>query len=159
MAKPITSIVKTEVTPEQKRQNSLEELQTLLTEHDDALNKIITIIGDLHAIGVLDAASSMLQAKEDITKIALDQVAREPVTNLINHAMNASGALASIDPDVTAKLAGSVQSGLKAAEQQMEKDEKINILSLLKLINDPDINRAVRFGIHFLKGMGKELEK
>lgn len=159
MAEPITSIVKTEATPDQKKRKSLEELQTLLTEHDDALNKILTIIGDLHAIGVLDAAGSMIQAKEDITKIALDQASREPVTNLINHAMNASGVLASIDPDVTAKLAGSVQSGLKAAEQQMEKDKKMNMLSLLKLINDPDINRAVRFSVHFLKGMGKELEK
>ena len=46
----------------------------------------------------------------------VDQASREPVTNLINHVMNASGVIASIDPEVTAKLAASVKSGLDEAE-------------------------------------------
>ena len=41
-------------------------------------------------MGVLEAATSMLQAKEKIAKIALHQITREPVTNLINTLMGAS---------------------------------------------------------------------
>jgi uncharacterized protein YjgD (DUF1641 family) len=29
----------------------------------------------------------------------------------------------------------------------------------MKTLNDPDINRAIGFGVHFLKGMGKELKE
>ena len=61
---------------------------------------------------MLDAVKAMMKAKEDIAEIAVHQVSREPMTNLINHMMNASGLLTSIDPEVTAKLAASVKSGL-----------------------------------------------
>jgi uncharacterized protein YjgD (DUF1641 family) len=29
---------------------------------------------------------------------------------------------------------------------------------LIKSLKDPDVNRAVKFGLHFLKGMGKGLD-
>ena len=41
MAVPITSIKKKELTPEEIKQNKLEELQSLIAEQDQALNKIL----------------------------------------------------------------------------------------------------------------------
>ena len=111
MAAPITSIKMKELTPEEIQQEKLLELQSLLTEQEQAINKILEITGELDDAGVLDAVKAMVKAKEEIAEIAVDQVSREPVTNLINHVMNASGMLTSIDPDVTAKLATSVKSG------------------------------------------------
>ena len=29
----------------------------------------------------------------------------------------------------------------------------------MKVLKDPDINRAIGFGLHFLKGMGKGLQE
>ncbi len=157
MATPITSIKKTEWTEEEVQGEKLAELQSLIAEQEQALSKILEITGELNDAGVIDAAQAMVKAKENLTKIAVDQASREPVTNAINHLINVSGLLTSIDPDVTEKLVKSVQSGLQEAELYGQNEQKIGMLDLLKSFNDPDINRAVKFGMHFLKGMGKEL--
>ena len=103
MAVPITSINKKELTPKEIKQNKLEELQSLIAEQDQALNKILEITGELDGAGVFDALKAMVKAKDDIAKIAVDQASRDPVTNIINHVLNATSVIASIDPNVTAK--------------------------------------------------------
>ncbi|MFS0575008.1 DUF1641 domain-containing protein [Sporosarcina sp. 179-K 3D1 HS] len=157
MAVPITSIRKSEKTAEQLHQEKLEQLQALITEQDEALQKILQLTGELDKMGVLDAAQAMVQAKEKIAGIALEQVSREPVTHLINHVMGTAGVLSSIEPEVTAKLAKGVKRGLDEAELFRGNGDQVSIFQLLSAINDPDINRALKFGLDFLKGMGKEL--
>ncbi|MBO0600547.1 DUF1641 domain-containing protein [Sporosarcina sp. E16_3] len=158
MAVPITSIKKKVLTPEEIKQNKLEELQSLIAEQDQALNKILEITGELDGAGVLDALKAMVKAKDDIAKIAVDQASRDPVTNIINHVINATGVISSIDPDVTAKLAASVKTGLHEAELYSGNGQKVSVFQLITALNDPDTNRAVKFGLNFLKGMGKGLE-
>lgn len=157
MAVPITSIKKKQYTPEQIQEQKLEELQALIAKQDEALEKILSITGELNDIGVLDAVAAMVKAKEQIAKIAVDQVSREPITNLINHVMNASAVMASIDPAITSKLVESVRSGLNEAELYRDNDEKVGVIQLMTLLKDDDINRGLKFGLDFLKGMGREL--
>ncbi|MFD1928561.1 DUF1641 domain-containing protein [Sporosarcina siberiensis] len=159
MAVPITSIKKKQYTPEQIQEQKLEELQALLAKQDEALEKILSITGELNDIGVLDAVAAMVKAKEQIAKIAVDQVSREPITNLINHVMNASAVMSSIDPAITSKLVESVRSGLNEAELYRDNDEKVGVIQLMTLLKDDDINRGLKFGLDFLKGMGRELGK
>ncbi|KAB7709155.1 DUF1641 domain-containing protein [Bacillus aerolatus] len=159
MATPITSIRKHERTEEEQTQQKLEDLQKLLADNEEALNKILGIVSELHNTGALEAASSMLQAKEEIVGIALHQVSREPVTNLINHFLGATGALANIEPEMTTKLASGVAAGMEEANKHIDNNKQIGMLDLLKILKDPDINRAVGFGVHFLKGMGKGLKE
>lgn len=158
MAVPITSIKRNEQTPQEIKQNKLEELQTLIVEQDRALSKILEITGELDSAGVFDALKAMVKAKDDIAKIAVDQASRDPVTNIINHVLNASSVISSINPDVTAKLAASVKSGLNEAELYSGNGQKVSIFQLMTALNDPDTNRAVKFGLDFLKGVGKGLE-
>ncbi|KAA0965634.1 DUF1641 domain-containing protein [Sporosarcina sp. ANT_H38] len=158
MAVPITSIKKTELTPEELKQKKLGELQSLIAEQDQALNKIFEITGELDGAGVFDALKAMVKAKDDIAQIAVDQASREPMVNIINHVLNASGVIASIDPDVTARLGASVKRGLNEAELYGGNGQKVSIFQLMTALNDTDINRAVKFGLDFLKGMGKELK-
>ncbi|MER2090217.1 DUF1641 domain-containing protein [Sporosarcina sp. JAI121] len=158
MAAPITSIIKKELTPEELNKRKLEELQSLIAEQDQAINKILEITGELDGAGILDALKAMMLAKDDIAKIAVDQASREPVTNIINHVLNATSVISSIDPDITAKLAASVKNGLNEAELYKDNGKKASIFQLMTALNDDDINRAVKFGLHFLKGMGKELK-
>ncbi len=156
MATPVTTIKKKKKTEEETRQEKLAELQSLIADQEQALNKILEITGELEDIGVLDALQAMVKAKEDIAKIALAQVSREPFTNLINHVINTSNAISAIDPEVTAKLVDGIQSGLREAEADND-NLKVGVFQLMKALNDPDINRAIKFGMNFLKGMGKEL--
>jgi uncharacterized protein YjgD (DUF1641 family) len=158
MAVPITSIKKKELTAEEIKLKKLEELQSLIAEQDQALNKILEITGELDGAGVFDALKAMVKAKDGIAKIAVNQASREPVTNIINHVLNATSVISSIDPDVTAKLATSVKSGLHEAELYRGNGQKVSIFQLMTALNDPDTNRAVKFGLDFLKGMGKGLD-
>lgn len=92
MAAPIKMIQKQELTEEEIKQQKLDDLKELLTNNEEALNQMFNIVGELNDIGMLEAANSMLKAKEPIAKIVLGQVTREPVTNLINNMMGAAGA-------------------------------------------------------------------
>ncbi|MED1404682.1 DUF1641 domain-containing protein [Bacillus mycoides] len=159
MAAPIQAIQKQELTGEELKQQKLEALKELLANNEDALNQMFNIVGELNDIGMLEAANSMLKAKEPIAKIVLGQVTREPVTNLINNMMGAAGALTELDPELTKKLIGSVLTGMDEGNQHLQSNKKVGILDLMKVLKDPDINRAIGFGLHFLKGMGKGLKE
>lgn len=157
MASPIRQLTKKQLSPDEIRQNKLHELESLLAEQDQALNKLLQITGDLNDTGILDAVLAMVKAKEGISEIVVHQATREPVTNLINNMMSAAGALTAIDPAMTEKLAASAANGLKEAEKERTNDKKIGIFGLMKSLRDPDINRSIKFGLNFLKGMGKSL--
>ncbi|MEK4912025.1 hypothetical protein COL41_20255 [Bacillus mycoides] len=159
MAAPIQAVQKQELTEEELKQQKLEALKELLANNEDALNQMFNIVGELNDIGMLEAANSMLKAKEPIAKIVLGQVTREPVTNLINNMMGAAGALTELDPELTKKLIGSVLTGMDEGNQHLQSNKKVGILDLMKVLKDPDINRAIGFGLHFLKGMGKGLKE
>ncbi len=159
MAVPIQAIQKQELTEEEMKQQKLEALKELLANNEDALNQMFNIVGELNDIGMLEAANSMLKAKEPIAKIVLGQVTREPVTNLINNMMGAAGALTELDPELTKKLIGSVLTGMDEGNQHLQSNKKVGILDLMKVLKDPDINRAIGFGLYFLKGMGKGLKE
>lgn len=115
------------------------------------------IVRELHDSGILEAVHSMLKAKESIATIALGQATRKPVTNMINNLMEAAGMLTELEPEVTKKLLSSVAAGMNEAEEHLQSNKKIGTFDLLKVMHDPDINRAMGFGIHFLKGLGKGL--
>lgn len=159
MAKPITSIHKYEPTKEESQQQKLEELQALLAEQEEAMNKILEITGELNNAGVLDAVQAMVKAKDDIAGIAVDQLSGDPAKNMIKNVLNASEILASIDPEVSKKLAESMKSGLQEAQLSSENSQQIGLFDLMKSVKDPDINRAINYGLHFLKGMGKSLDE
>lgn len=158
MAAPITSIKRTERSELEIQQAKLAELQKQIAEQEESLQKIMEITGELHKIGALDALEAMLHSKEKITGIAVGQVSREPVKNLLNNLMAGAGVLTALDPEMIQQLSKSVQKGLSEAEQANEENQKTGVLQLMKSINDPDVNRALTFGLNFLKGMGKGLD-
>ncbi|MCM3570339.1 DUF1641 domain-containing protein [Neobacillus mesonae] len=159
MAKPIQIIKKVELTEEQKKTQSLESLLSEVAENKDSLLDTLELLQELHNSGILEALNSLVKAKEEVAKIAVGQMTREPVTNLINNAMAAGGALTTLDPEMTSKLMGSLAKGFEKAEEGLRSNSKVGILDLLKVLNDPDINRAIGFGLNLLKGVGEGLKE
>ncbi|MCL1695126.1 MULTISPECIES: DUF1641 domain-containing protein [unclassified Lysinibacillus] len=158
MAAPITTIKKAQVTEEQLKEEKLDNLKQLLSENEEMVNQVFTIMAELNDIGALEAATKLLEAKEDVAHIALGQLTRKPVTNIINNLMGVAGALTELNPETTTKLIESLNTGLDEANKAAESDEKVSAFKLFKMLNDPDVNRAVNFGVHFLKGLGKGLK-
>ncbi|MFS0687667.1 DUF1641 domain-containing protein [Sporosarcina sp. 179-K 8C2 HS] len=159
MAAPITSIKRKELTAEELQYQKLNELQSLLTEQQQSLQKIIEITAELDNAGVLDAMTAMVKAKDEIAGIAVAQVSREPMTNLINNIMNATGLLTTLNPEITERLKDSISKGIEEAELYKGNGDKVSILQVMTALNDPHINRAVKYGLDFLKGVGKGLNK
>jgi uncharacterized protein YjgD (DUF1641 family) len=159
MAKPIQTIEKTELTEEQIKLQSLENLLSGVAQNKDSLLETLNLLQELHDSGIMDALGSLLKAKESAAKIAVGQLTRKPVTNMINNAMAAGGILTELDPETTSKLAKSLTAGLQKAEQGLKNDTKIGLFDLMKAIKDPDINRALGFGFNLLKGIGEGLKE
>jgi uncharacterized protein YjgD (DUF1641 family) len=159
MAKPIQTIQKPEQTEEQKKIQSLENLISGVADNKDSLLETLELLQELHNSGIMDALGSLLKAKESAAKIAVGQLTRQPVTNMINNAMAAGGILTELDPVTTSKLAKSLTTGLQKAEQGLKDDTKIRLFDLMKAIKDPDINRVLGFGFNLLKGMGEGLKE
>ena len=158
MAVPITTIKKQQLTEEQFKDQKIDNLKQLLSENEEAIQQVFTIMADLNDIGALEAATKLLEAKEDVAHIALGQLTRKPVTNMINNLMGVAGALTELNPDITAKLVKSLNAGVDEANKALDA-EKVSALKLIKMLNDPDVNRALNFGVHFLKGLGKGLKE
>jgi uncharacterized protein YjgD (DUF1641 family) len=158
MAKPIKLIKKVVPTEAEKKSQSLEGLLSEVAQNKDSLLETLQLLQELHNSGILEAAGSLIKAKEEVAKIAVSQMTREPVTNMINNLMAAGGALTALDPEMTKKLIGSVAKGMEKAEKGLQSNSKVGVLDLLKVLNDPDINRAIGFGLNLLKGIGEGLK-
>lgn len=159
MANPIQTIQKTELTQDQIKIQSLENLLSEVAHNKDSLLDTLNLLKELHDSGIMEALGSLLKAKESAAKIALGQITRKPVTNMINNAMAAGGILTELDPETTSKLAKSLTVGLQKAEQGLKADTKLGLFDLMKAIKDPDINRAFGFGFNLLKGIGEGLKE
>ncbi|MEY2366956.1 DUF1641 domain-containing protein [Lysinibacillus capsici] len=159
MAVPITGIKKQQLTEEQLKEQKLDNLKELLSENEEAVNQVFRIMAELNDIGALEAAMKLLEAKEEVAHIALGQLTRKPVTNIINNLMGVAGALTELNPETTTKLIEGLNTGVDEASKALESNEKVSAFKLMKMINDPDVNRALNFGVHFLKGLGKGLKE
>ncbi|BFH60860.1 DUF1641 domain-containing protein [Paenibacillus azoreducens] len=155
MAEPISMIKKRVLSEEELKQQSLEQLKDSVVEHEQAIDKAIDVLNELYGSGILEATEALLKAKAKVAEIALHQANRPEVTNIINNGIAAAGALSAINPEHTAKLLTGIAKGLEEAGKPQE--EKLTIFSLLGALKDPDVNRAIGFGLRFLKGLGKEL--
>ena len=159
MAARLSVIRKHELTPEQQKEQMLNQLLGTLVDNSEGLTQTVKLLQELHESGILPALQALLEAKEHVASIAMQQLLRPNVTNMVNNAMAAAGALSSIDPEMTKKLVSSLSTGLEKAQEGMDNNEQTGVLKMMKAMKDPDINRALTFGLNLLKGLGKGLQK
>ncbi|GKU80921.1 DUF1641 domain-containing protein [Niallia sp. NCCP-28] len=158
MAKPITKVEAPVFTEKEQQNQTLEKVLQDLSRNADGIKETIKLLQELHESGILGAINNLVEAKEDVAKIAVGQMLRPPVTNALNNAMAAAGVLTELDPEITKKLVGGLSTGLQRAEEGFRANKKVHIFDLVKLIRDPDVNRVVRFSIDLLKGLGEGLK-
>ncbi|AOH53293.1 hypothetical protein ABE28_002935 [Peribacillus muralis] len=159
MAKPITKIEEPVLTEKEKQIQELDVVLQDISRNSDGIKETIKLLQELHDSGILGAINNLVEAKEDVAKIAVGQMLRPPVTNALNNAMAAAGVLTELDPETTQKLVGGLSKGLQRAEEGFQANKKVGVFDLVKLLRDPDVNRVMRFSIDLLKGLGEGLNK
>ncbi|QQZ08301.1 DUF1641 domain-containing protein [Heyndrickxia vini] len=158
MAKPITKIDEPILTEKEKQDQLLEKILKDLSQNTDGIKETIQLLQELHVSGILGAINNLVEAKEEVAKIAVGQMLRPPVTNALNNAMAAAGMLTELDPEMMKKMMGGLSKGLQKAEEGLQLNKRVTIFDLIKIMKDPDVNRAMGFGINFLKGLGEGLK-
>ena len=121
--------LKQQLTEEQLKEQKLDNLKELLSENEEAVNQVFSIMAELNEIGALEAAMKLLEAKEEVAHIALGQLTRKPVTNIINNIMGVAGALTELNPETTTKLIEGLNTGVDEASKALESNEKLVPLS------------------------------
>ncbi|BAU28476.1 uncharacterized protein YjgD (DUF1641 family) [Aneurinibacillus soli] len=159
MARPITKIAKTPFTESEKQSQAVENVIQVLAQNADGIQETIKLLQELHESGILGAFNAAIEAREQMAKILVGQMVRPPVTNMINNAMAAAGALTELNPEMTKKMMAGVAKGIQKSEERLRSNEKVGIIDLMKALRDPDINRAMGFGISLLKGIGEGLKE
>ncbi|MED1663834.1 DUF1641 domain-containing protein [Brevibacillus laterosporus] len=157
MAKPITKIAEPPVTKEEDQELHLTQLKEEIAMHAESIRQSVKLLDELHQAGVLETMQSMVQSKEKMAGIAVKQLVKPNVTKSINNVMALTEVLAQIEPEMTKKLVSSLTHGLQKAEEAIAKESKIGMFDLFRALQDPDINRAISFGLHMLKGIGENL--
>ncbi|ASV70257.1 MULTISPECIES: helical membrane plugin domain-containing protein [Cytobacillus] len=159
MAEPISKVAEPILTENEIQNQALEKVLQDITKNIDGIQETIKLLQELHDSGILEGVTSLIEAKEQIAKIVVGQSLRPPVTNAINNAMAAAGMITEINPETTKKMTESLTKGIQKAEEGLQLNKKVGLFDLLKLIKDPDINRVMRFGMDFLKGLGEGLKE
>ncbi|MBM7583970.1 uncharacterized protein YjgD (DUF1641 family) [Bacillus pakistanensis] len=159
MAKPITKIKEPILSEEEKQADRLESVVQNLADNADGITETIKLLQELHESGVLEALNSLIEAKEEVAKIAVGQLLRQPVTNAINNGMAAAGALTELDPEMTKKIINGMTRGIQKAEKELRSKQKMGVFELVKLMRDKDVNRALTFTLYLLQGIGAGLNE
>jgi len=68
-----------------------------------------------------------------------------------------SNRLQGINGKTMDQLINGIKRGIEEGSSNMDTGKDINAFQLMKYLKDPDINRAVNYLVHFLRGMGKSL--
>ncbi|MCL6633714.1 MAG: DUF1641 domain-containing protein [Alicyclobacillus herbarius] len=157
MARPINNVKRIEPTQLERNQEALQELGESIAKHQDALQSLLTLIADLENSGVLEMLHALLNSKEKIASIVLDQVLKPSVLNTVKNGMTAMGTVSKIDPEELGLLMEAVVTGLHQGQESLKSKGKVGVFDLVKASRDPGVKRALGFMLGFLQGMGEKL--
>src|SRR5699024_6616768 len=125
MAEPITNIHQSTLTEEEKIEIKFENLKKQFVDNEESVSKVLEIMEELNDIGALEAVAAMLLAKEDIAKITLDQVSREPVINLLNTIIGATSNVMATYTEKFKKLVSIGMPGINDRHDFIYTDTKV----------------------------------
>lgn len=158
MAEPISKIRRVEKTENQIKQDKITAIKDQIATDDVAFMEILELVKSLHQAGALDMLNSALKAKEDIATTFLNEARKEPATNAINNLMISSKLLTETKPEQTEQLLAGLANAQAKANESLKDDATLGLFGLARAMKDPDVNRALRYGLAFLKGVGQELK-
>ena len=157
MAQPTTNIKNIEYTSEEQDMMALKQWRATLVESQEALERLLQVVQDLHESGILDILHGLLTSKEKIAGILLEQILKPSVLGTVKNAMTAIGTVSKIDPNQLSTLTEALVSGLQAGQERLELNKKTGVFELAKALRDPGSNRALSLVLGVLQGLGQAL--
>ncbi|MFD1673194.1 DUF1641 domain-containing protein [Alicyclobacillus fodiniaquatilis] len=134
------------------------QIEQAVAKSAEGIVQALGLLQDLEERGVLPLTRALIEQGDDVVKIILALANNPAYAGGLKNALALVKGVAAVQPETMATLSNSVQAGLQeAAAVQTQEESSLGVYDALKALRDPDVNRAISFGLAFLKGMGKAL--
>lgn len=152
MAQATKTIIREPVEKEDGRR----ELEAALDQNAEGVAQTLALLQQLQERGVLPLLSALVEQGDDVLKVLLALVKREEYLGGVKNLIAIVQLLTAIPPQTMESMVHGMKSGVHEASQSKPRED-MGIYDLLQGIRDPDVSRAISYGLSFLKGMGKQL--
>lgn len=159
MAKAITHLNKKRPDPVEEQRQAIDQLVEMTGDSRNALMDLLEIVQEAHDAGLTDLIKGVLKARHKAGAIAIQQMNQPAVYHIVKNLFSVVELVGSLDSKKMAALFESVEKGANHAMDSIDEGEQTSIWSLMRVLRDPDINRAVTMMMGFLKGMGSHLNE
>jgi len=159
MAKATTRIDKEAAAQEELTAKAFNQIIQSVAERSEALLKFLDVLGELHQLGVLDAAEALLKNKQDIALIGIQQMNKPGAHRIIKNGMGAVQLLSSIDPSKLQTLLNGVAEGVAQSSGQHVDRKQMGLWGIAKTMRKPETMASLNMMMQFLQGMGKSLKE
>ncbi len=124
---------------------------------EKALERLMDLAAKWQEEGIID----FLEGMTDIAMDSLSYITDPKVLKMMTNLMYFAGLLSKVDPTMIYVMVGNFG---KELEKNMTIDTfknppKVGIFGLLKMMNDPDVQRALGFMFLMLKAFGKSIDE
>lgn len=158
MAKAITNIERYSPSPEEVKEQAIQQVLDAVSENHQALITLLDIVKELQEIGVLDILQGALKNRHDIGVIAVSQLNKPGMHHIMKNGMNALQFMGGLQPDKLQNILNAVDHGIdKMTETQ--NDKPMGLLGMSRAMMEPNVTLALGSMINFLRGMGEGMNQ
>ncbi|MCK6258981.1 DUF1641 domain-containing protein [Fictibacillus sp. KIGAM418] len=155
MAKAIKQIKKQIHTREEVQEEAVSGIVNELANNSEAILTMIGIVKNLHEMGALDTLSALIEKRNDVGVIAVQQLNKPEMHKTIKNGINAFNFLGTLNPDQLKTMLSGLSKGLERAAESVEKQEKPSLWELGKRMRNPETRATMSMMTEFLQGMGE----
>ncbi|CAM3889753.1 DUF1641 domain-containing protein [Alkalicoccus chagannorensis] len=155
MADPIRHIEKHEPTQEEKRRETLTEIEDALVDNKEAVLGMIQLTKNLNETGITSALNGLLAEGDEILHILVREATKEGNTEALKNLLLIGSTLGKINMSEIEVLLDRVKNGVSRVAEDPDPEEKTGYLDLIKKVKDPEVNKAITVMFRFLEGMGE----
>jgi len=126
---------------------------------EESLNEIIKLLKNLQNKNAIKFLNSFLEKSDEILDAFLSWINRPENTNIVQNLLLVVGFSKNVEFEKFKKIIKALAYGINKGYEEIEKENKIGVVGLLRALRDPDINRSIRLILSILKSMGEKLKE
>ena len=155
MAERITEIKRLKKSPEQIKNENLNEVLDAIAENKDSILKAIRLIHTSDEAKILDALNGGFKARQVIINKFAVELNKDIYTGLLSNMAQMVFLLGDLNVKDLSEMLNRLNKGLHVANQASP-NARTSIRNLMGILKDDDMNRSLTYMLNLLKGMSRE---
>ncbi|MBT2757763.1 hypothetical protein J7E71_17910 [Mesobacillus foraminis] len=159
MAKAIRQIRKEVQNHQHEHQEAIDDILKELVDNREAIMGAIGILKGLQEMRVLETVGALLEQRNEVGAIAIQQINQPTVHNVVKSGINVFKFIGSLQPSELETILDGVALGLKRLSETSQKGKKQSIWKMQRRLRSPEIRAVVITMMDFMEGMGQAFLK